>query len=62
MSAVAHTDIGSAPSRAALPAVKKAYVPPRLERFGTIREVTLGRGKNNVADGAHPPGQNRSRF
>ncbi len=41
---------------------KREYVPPRLERLGTIRDLTRGEGKNNVVDSSHPPGQNKSRF
>jgi hypothetical protein len=42
------------------PERKREYVPPRLERLGTIRELTRGAGKNNILDGSHPPGQNKS--
>ena len=42
--------------------VRKPYTPPRLDRFGTIRELTQGAGKLNNFDGVHPPGQNRSRL
>lgn len=41
---------------------KRAYVPPKLERLGTIRDLTRGAGKNDVDDGEHPPGLNKSRF
>lgn len=41
---------------------KREYVPPRLERLGTIRELTRGLGQNNQFDGGHPPGQNKSIF
>lgn len=41
---------------------RKPYATPRLERFGTIRDLTLGPGTNNRFDGQHPPGQNKSRF
>ena len=44
------------------PNPKKPYVPPSLERLGTIRELTRGRGSNNFFDGQHPPGQNKSRI
>jgi hypothetical protein len=39
---------------------KREYVPPKLERLGTIRELTQGLGQNNRFDGANPPGQNKS--
>jgi hypothetical protein len=41
---------------------KRAYVPPRLERLGTLEELTQGAGMNNNFDGASPPGQNKSRL
>jgi hypothetical protein len=40
--------------------LKRAYVTPKLERLGTIRELTHGLGSNNQFDGGHPPGQNKS--
>lgn len=42
------------------PPAKREYVPPKLERLGTIRELTQGLGNNNQFDGSHPPGQNKS--
>ena len=39
---------------------KRPYVPPTLERLGTIGELTQGLGSNNQFDGGHPPGQNKS--
>lgn len=39
---------------------KRAYIPPKLERLGTIGELTHGEGANNQFDGSHPPGQNKS--
>ena len=39
---------------------KRPYVPPKLERLGTILELTRGEGVNNQFDGSHPPGQNKS--
>lgn len=39
---------------------KREYVPPKLERLGTIGELTHGEGANNQFDGSHPPGQNKS--
>lgn len=41
---------------------KREYVPPRLEKLGTIRDLTRGAGDNNNFDGSHPPGQNKSRI
>jgi hypothetical protein len=46
-------DSGAAPS-------KRPYVAPKLERLGTIQELTHGEGANNQFDGSHPPGQNKS--
>ena len=39
---------------------KRRYVAPKLERLGTIGELTRGEGVNNQFDGSHPPGQNKS--
>ena len=39
---------------------KREYVPPTLERLGTIRDLTQGAGKNGQFDASHPPGQNKS--
>jgi hypothetical protein len=39
---------------------KRPYVAPKLERLGTIAELTQGEGANNQFDGGHPPGQNKS--
>lgn len=39
---------------------KRTYVAPKLERLGTITELTRGLGNNNQFDGSHPPGQNKS--
>lgn len=39
---------------------KRPYVAPKLERLGTIGELTQGLGNNNQFDGSHPPGQNKS--
>lgn len=41
---------------------KLPYVKPKLERLGTVQELTRGLGMNNLNDGEHPPGQNKSRF
>jgi hypothetical protein len=48
---------------AAMPAkhlAKRPYLPPKLERLGTIADLTQGLGNNNTFDGSHPPGQNKS--
>jgi len=42
------------------PTEKRPYVAPKLERLGTIGELTQGEGNNNQFDGSHPPGQNKS--
>lgn len=42
------------------PPSKRPYVAPKLERLGTIGELTHGAGNNNQFDGSHPPGQNKS--
>lgn len=39
---------------------KRPYVAPKLERLGTMGELTQGLGSNNQFDGGHPPGQNKS--
>ena len=39
---------------------KRPYVPPRLERLGTIADLTRGPGQQNQFDGGFPPGQNKS--
>ena len=41
---------------------KRKYVQPKLERLGTIRELTHGDGMSGMIDGLHPPGQNKSRL
>lgn len=41
---------------------KRPWVTPRLERFGTIADLTRGAGQNDIMDGGHPPGQNKSIF
>lgn len=41
-------------------APKREYITPKLERLGTIAELTHGAGSNNQFDGGHPPGQNKS--
>ena len=40
--------------------LKRKYVAPKIERLGTIAELTQGLGNNDVMDGGHPPGQNKS--
>lgn len=42
--------------------VKRPWIPPKLETFGTIAELTRGAGSHNNFDGGHPPGQNKSRL
>jgi len=39
---------------------KRRYTAPKLERLGTLLELTQGLGENNQFDGGHPPGQNKS--
>jgi hypothetical protein len=39
---------------------RREYVPPKLERLGTIRDLTQGSGSKNNFDNTHPPGQNKS--
>ncbi|HEX6640634.1 MAG TPA: lasso RiPP family leader peptide-containing protein [Thermoanaerobaculia bacterium] len=41
-------------------APRREYVPPKLERLGTIRDLTQGLGMNGDRDSEHPPGQNKS--
>ena len=52
----------SAPRADGDPPRKRPYVPPKLEKLGTIRELTQGAGKKKFFDGHHPPGQNKSLF
>lgn len=42
------------------PREKREYVKPKLEKLGTIRDLTRGLGQNNYFDNEHPPGQNKS--
>ena len=39
---------------------KRRYIAPKLERLGTLVELTRGLGESNQFDGSHPPGQNNS--
>jgi len=39
---------------------RREYVPPKLERLGTIRDLTRGAGQSSRFDNDHPPGQNKS--
>jgi len=39
---------------------RRTYVAPKIERLGTIGELTRGPGSNDQMDGGHPPGQNKS--
>ncbi|MFL6248129.1 MAG: lasso RiPP family leader peptide-containing protein [Thermoanaerobaculia bacterium] len=48
------------PDRGAEKPPKRPYLPPKLERLGTIAELTRGEGVNNQFDGSIPPGQNKS--
>ena len=59
---MAHDEKSGAAVPPPSPTVRRTYSPPRLERFGTIRELTLGAGQQNNFDGGHPPGHNRSRL
>ena len=52
---MADAEEGSSQSRE-----RREYVKPRLERLGTIRDLTRGTGKNASFDNEHPPGQNKS--
>ena len=40
----------------------REYVKPKLERLGTIRDLTRGPGMQGDNDNDHPPGQNKSRI
>src|SRR5688500_13517614 len=39
---------------------KRQYIAPKLERLGTIGELTQGEGANNQLGGGHPHGRNKS--
>jgi hypothetical protein len=39
---------------------RREYIPPKLERLGTIRDLTQGLGMSGDRDSEHPPGQNKS--
>jgi hypothetical protein len=39
---------------------KRRYTAPKLERLGTIGELTQGLGMDGTLDSQHPPGQNKS--
>lgn len=41
---------------------RRKYVPPTLEKLGTIRELTRGAGQDRNFDGSNPPGLNKSRL
>jgi hypothetical protein len=41
---------------------KRPYVPPKLEKLGTIRDLTRGAGSMNNFDNENPPGLNKSRI
>jgi hypothetical protein len=57
---VSANDGERSPESIGAPMAKRPYTPPKLERLGTIRELTRGLGMNNTFDGANPPGQNKS--
>jgi hypothetical protein len=42
------------------PPKKRPYVPPYLERLGSIRDLTTAQGMSGSMDNEHPPGQNKS--
>jgi hypothetical protein len=42
--------------------VKRPWVKPALETFGTIADLTGGPQGGGKFDNAHPPGQNKSSF
>ncbi|MDP9192740.1 MAG: lasso RiPP family leader peptide-containing protein [Acidobacteriota bacterium] len=39
---------------------RRQYIAPKLERLGTIGELTQGLGMDGAQDSEHPPGQNKS--
>jgi len=49
-----------ADAEAETPRKAPRYVKPKLERLGTIRDLTRGTGKVDNFDNEHPPGQNKS--
>jgi len=53
------SDDNQHPNDANRPA-KRKYVMPKLERLGTIRDLTRGLGMTAKFDGATAPGQNKS--
>lgn len=52
--------MADAQERPQQPREKREYVKPKLERLGTIRDLTRGLGQRNYFDNEHPPGQNKS--
>ncbi len=48
------------PSGSAGRSEKRRYTAPKLERLGTIGELTQGLGMDGTLDSEHPPGQNKS--
>lgn len=42
------------------PGGKRPYVAPKLEKLGTIRDLTQGPGMQGQFDNTNPPGQNKS--
>jgi hypothetical protein len=57
---VSANDGECSPESIATPTAKRPYTPPKLERLGTIRELTRGLGMQHLFDGATAPGQNKS--
>jgi hypothetical protein len=39
---------------------KREYIAPKLEKLGTIRDLTRGTGMAGAFDSQNPPGQNKS--
>lgn len=54
--------MADAGERSQQPRDRREYVKPKLERLGTIRDLTRGEGKLDFTDGEHPPGLNKSHF
>jgi hypothetical protein len=44
------------------PSAKREYAPPKLEKLGSIRELTRGIGMTDRFDNTNPPGQNKSQL
>ena len=41
---------------------KSDYIAPKLEKLGTIRDLTRGSGREGAFDTTNPPGLNKSRI